>query len=218
MCQTGKARQARKRLLLLLELNPSKAMRKGILDNLLLIENYLGRTRNALDILRRRRPLGYRNVEAQMDAALETATLLSKMGQFEEARTELVGLLRDRRSTQWHGILQALYLYTTIEEQCQRSINDVASKALRTAVNRFGISLSLDHDAKRLPQSIRAAHSKFESESRAYSQLLTQVLTTTAPEDRRRVANAFREFRNKTEVKFFRDLAASTLKELTVKN
>lgn len=220
MCQEGRAREVRKSLANLLSTSSgqSKAEQKHLLDNLLHVELCTGRTIAALRVLKRRRALGYPTVGKRMDAALHTASLLQKVGRFMDAHAELIGILQDRRSLHWDGLLSALSLFVDVDEHCREQMNIVLVEGCKAVIERFGIPLPLDDSVKTITQTIRGAQEKYRSDSRAYSALICRAMTEKTPDGRARLINEIREFPNENRVEFFKDQARNLLNELTSKS
>lgn len=220
MCQDGRAKEARKSLMssLAASQSVSKAEEKRLLEGLLYVEVFEGHAQAALQVLKRRRALGYRNLERRMDDALETSTLLYNTGHFIEARAELIDLLRERKSNEWHGLLPALSLYVDADEKCREAMNSVLVEGARTAVKRLGIPIQVELGGAKLPKTIKAARSMYRADSKVYSGLLTQVFTERSQDGRQHVIDNLREFSESAKVDFFRDQAKQLLKKLSSQN
>ena len=220
ICQDGGADKARKTLMrLLLASSPeSKAEQKHLLDGLLYVEMHEGRAKAALEVLRRRRALGYRKLEQRMDAALHAATLLGRARRFVDARAELMGIMRDPRSLHWDGLLPALCLYVDFDEQCREQMDVVLVEACNAVIKKFGIPLPFDGSARAVTQTIRDAQEMYRSDSRAYSELMCQVMTERTTDGRDRLISEIRAYPNEKRVEFFNDQARNLLDKLTSKN
>jgi len=219
MCQDGRAGDARKLLLGLLSATSgdSKAEQRRLLDDLLHVELHAGRSHAALQVLERRRVLGYRKVEQRMDAALHAATLLDKVGRFVDARGELIGIIRDRRSLHWDGLLPALSLYVELDGKCRELMNPVLLEASGMVIKKFGIPISIDVVPARLSKTIKAVHKLFRGDSKTYSGLLSRVFTESTPAGRLRLVDELRQFSENARVEFFKNQATQLLSKLMSK-
>jgi hypothetical protein len=192
----------------------SKAEQKRLLDGLLYVEIFEGRAQAALQVLKRRRALGYRNLERRMDDALETSTLLYNTGHFFEARAELIDLLGERKSHEWHGLLSALSLYVDVDKKCRGLMDSLLVESSHVAMKRLGIPIPVDVNAGKAPKTIKAAHSMFRADSKVYSGLLTGVFTETTQDGRQRMIGDLRKFSENAKVAFFREQAEQLLNRL----
>lgn len=195
----------------------SKPEQRRILEVLFLVETYSGNAKTTLQALERRRALGYRKAEQQMDAALQAATLLQKTNRFTDARAELIGILQDRRSLNWDGLLPAISLYVDLDERCREEMNKVLVEASELVLKKFGIPIPFDGSAKAVTHTIRGAHDTFRSDSRAYSELVSRAITEKTREGRERLISDIREFANERRAEFFNDQARDLLDKLTSK-
>lgn len=220
MCQHGEAKKARRTLKRLLSVSVpgSKAKQKRLLDDLFYVEVNEGRLNAALEVLKRRRALGFRNSGQRMDAVFETCGLLYKASHIFEARAELIRLLRDRRSLDWNGLLSALSLFVEVDEKCRELMNSVLSEASGVAIRKLGFPTSIGRMATDAPQMIRAADSMFRADSKLYSELLCRVFTESTQEGRGRVIGDLLEFSEGAGVEFFKEQARQLLEKLTSKS
>lgn len=216
MCESGRAKDARKALSDRLKASSSVSKReqRRLLANLLYVEIFDGRTEAALHVLYRRRLLGYRNPESKMDDVLQISSLLYNTGHFIEARAELIELLRGRRTREWSGLLQALSLYVDADEKCRELMGALLIEGSRAAMTRFGIPLSVNVDTVQMPKTIRAAHKMFCAESKEYSKLLAQVFTARTQHGRGRIVENLRKFSENAKTDFFRSQAEQLLIKL----
>jgi hypothetical protein len=218
MCHQGKAKEARKHVLELMDKGQGNGTisDKMLLDTLFYIENHLGETRRALNVLEKRRSLGYRSTDQKFDAALQAATLLYRSNRLFDARSELIKVLRDRRSLKWTGLLAALSQYIQIDEECAELMSGVLMEACPVAIGRFGITLNCGNTQRQLASSIKTAHRIFQHESRAYSALYTKALTDQTKNGRRNVVKRLRRMAQEAKVEFFRSQASALLQKLGV--
>jgi hypothetical protein len=216
MCQAGEARQARKMLAdsLFVQTPQDQRIKKRLLENLFYVELHLGRLAAASQVLNQRRALGYSKTHLRMDAAFNAAALFAKQNKAEQARSELLGLIRNPKLLQWHGALKALNLYVEVEKECRDSVEQVLERASAAAVLKLGIRLESGDKKAGVREIISAANKMYRSASRTYSQLLIRGLNAASQHEHRAVMRDLRTFVKLERVGFFRILAKEFLGEL----
>jgi hypothetical protein len=216
MCETGKARQARAMLVdSLCHLNSkNQRIKKRLLEGLFYVELHLGRHAAGFRTLEQRRALGYRKTEQRMDAALHAATLLARQNKAEQARTELLGLIRNPKLLEWHGVLKTLSLYVKVEDECRNSVEQALNRISAAAFRKLGIRLEHRDKKPDVREHISTADRIFGAASRTYSQLLIRALGATTMQEHEAIVRDLRRFAKAEKVGFFRMKAKETLRKL----
>lgn len=197
-----------------LQSSKDRRVKKRLLENLFYVELHLGRLAAASRVLEQRRALGYSKPHLRMDAAFNAAALLAKQNKAERARSELLGLIRDPKLLEWHGVLKALNLYVEVEKECRDSVELVLKRASAAAVKRLGIRLEFGDKKADVREIISAANKMYGSASRTYSQLLIRGLSAASKQEHEAAIRDLRRFVKVEPVGFFRMLAKEFLREL----
>jgi len=193
-------------------------IKKRLLDSLFYVEQHLGRLAAASRVLKQRRALGYSKPELGMDAALNAAMLLARLGKVEQARSELLSLIFNSKLYEWYGVLKTLTLYVEVEKDCQDAVDDVLRRASDAAIRQFGIRFKHGEKKPDVRELISTANTMYRSASQSYSQLLIRSLSGTSKQDHEAAIRDLRKFAKEEKVGFFRMQAKGTLRELVKRN